>query len=63
MRSDNKRPMHEFAGLLPICGYIGFKVASCAARVDPKVEGAYARAGKFTAEAATSIRTLKGLTS
>eukprot|EP00437_Effrenium_voratum_P006528 CAMPEP_0181433018 /NCGR_PEP_ID=MMETSP1110-20121109/19072_1 /TAXON_ID=174948 /ORGANISM="Symbiodinium sp., Strain CCMP421" /LENGTH=1292 /DNA_ID=CAMNT_0023556451 /DNA_START=66 /DNA_END=3944 /DNA_ORIENTATION=+ len=48
-------------GLLPICGYIGFKVASCAARVDPKVEGAYARAGKFTAEAATSIRTVRAL--
>ena len=52
--------MMILVGLLPICGYIGFKVASCAARVDPKVESAYATAGKFTAEAATSIRTLKG---
>mmetsp|Transcript_74346 Transcript_74346/g.177339 ORF Transcript_74346/g.177339 Transcript_74346/m.177339 type:complete len:1235 (-) Transcript_74346:315-4019(-) len=47
--------------LMPICGFLGLVVAACATTVDQRQEDTYSRAGKQTAEAATSIRTVKAL--
>ena len=48
-------------GLLPICGILMMLVARFASGVDPQVEETHATAGKFTAEAATAIRTVRAL--
>jgi len=47
--------------LMPICGFLGLAVAACATRVEQRGEQAYGKAGKETAEAATSIRTVRAL--
>ncbi|CAJ1381111.1 unnamed protein product [Effrenium voratum] len=47
--------------LMPVCGYLGVKVAVCANTPSKAAEMAYAVAGKTTTEAATQIRTVRAL--
>ena len=48
-------------GLLPVCGLIMMLGARFPSAVDLQVEETHATAGKFTAEAATAIRTVRAL--